>query len=230
MPATTVSPGRLSVARAGRRPASPSPRWTPARRPRDRSRGPRGPLPRSSSITGAGGPPRSRRWRSWGDCPSSTRRRFEPGAARPLVADRFPGEPRLAGPPGPSGRRRGSPYTGARGCRTSSSLPRSVRPTHAARHRDHRAPHLLALQPHPRYARSPAGHRRQRPVPGLRVAQALEPAAPDPDPPGRRGRRPVRPRRGLPAGAARALERIGRVGSLAWLLSPAEQRAAERVA
>ena len=93
------------------------------------------------------------------------------------------------------------------------------------RHRDHRASDLLAVQPHPRDARGPPGDRRERPRPGLRAW------------PSRSTCRLLT--QILQAGAVvglfalvvifqpelrRALERIGRVGSFGWLLSPAESR------
>ena len=46
--------------------------------------------------------------------------------------------------------------------------PRADQPDHAGRHRDHRAPDLLAVQPDPRDPRGPPRHRRQRPVRRLR--------------------------------------------------------------
>ena len=55
--------------------------------------------------------------------------------------------------------------------------PRSGPPEHDRRHRDHRAPDLLAVQPHPRDARGPPGDRRQRPVPGLRRSRSRSTSA-----------------------------------------------------
>ena len=111
------------------------------------------------------------------------------------------------------------------------SILDQVQPDHAGRHRDHRAPHLLAVQPDPRDPGRPPRHRRQRPdrrlLPGasrssfVLLTQILQTGAVV----------------GLFALVVvfqpelrRALERIGRVGSFAWLLSPADSRTAEHVA
>ena len=102
---------------------------------------------------------------------------------------------------------------------------------HARGHRDHRARHLLAVQPDPGHARGPSRDRRERHPRDLRGRAGRRPAPVHPAPPGGcRGRR-LRARRRLPARAA-SRRSIGSGGSVRspGSTSPADQRAADQVA
>ena len=80
--------------------------------------------------------------------------------------------------------------------------PRSGSANDIARHRDHRASDLLAVQPDPRNARGAPCDRCQCVVRRLFRCAGAGPSTPDPDPADRRGRGTVRPGRGVPTGTA----------------------------
>ena len=77
--------------------------------------------------------------------------------------------------PAGAGRPAGRCYTRRTMPRSSRSILEQVRLNTMHRHRDHRAPDLLAVQPDPRDARRPPRHRRQRAVRRLRPGRRLRP-------------------------------------------------------
>ena len=111
----------------------------------------------SSSSTGDGADPGAAVLRS--PPPASPTTRGSP----PSAPDRVDAAERCAGRcPGHSGDRSAMLHS-ASDAQLLGSILDQVQPDDARRHRDHGAPHLLAVQPDPRDARGPPGHRRQRP-------------------------------------------------------------------
>ena len=205
------------LARPGGRQAGPA-------RPPDRARR-RRPGPRAALLGHRGALPGR---------PEAGRRSAPEGLRTRLLADPTDAFP-ASRPPGPAGR--AAEAVGRRRDATLSNdvptRPVDPRPgptVDAGRCRDHRAAHLLAVQPDPRDARRPPRHRRQRPVPGLRGGPGVRAATPLPDPPDRGRRRPVRARRRLPARAAAGprADRPGGLAGLAHLAGRATERRAGR--
>ena len=223
---------------AHRRPANRTPRSTPAtwRSRRTRPTPPSTSRLRSSTSIAAGGP---RRRQARAARPARRPGRGSGGADATAATSRraLPDEPRLDGDLRLTGTSRGRAGSGGAMLHSTDDAgapridPRTGPPEHGGRHRDHRPPDLLAVQPDPRDPRGPPRHRRQRPVRRLRCSRSRSASQLlTQHPPGRRRRRPVRARRHLPARApprARA-DRPGRLVRLAAVAGRLARRRARR--